>query len=91
MFALFDKGETAGLTTVVEEVTAAAETQLHAARALRRKVPRTALPAMLIATLGDHYLLRLRESGHNPFSPMVQGRSRGAMLRMAFNAALGRY
>lgn len=91
VFALFDKGETAGLTTVVEEVTEVAATHLRAARALRRTVPRAALPAMLVATLGDHYLLRLRQSGSNPFSPMVQGRSRGAMLRMGINAALGRY
>lgn len=91
VFALFDKGETAGLTTVVEEVAMTAATHLRAARTLRREVPRAALPAMLIATLGDHYLTRLRQSGYNPFKPMVQGRGRTAMLRMAINAARGRY
>lgn len=90
-FTLFDKGDTMGLAPVVAEVTAAAIAHLQSARALRRQVPRKALPAMLIATLSDHYIHRLKQCGHNPFRLSAQPRSRAAMLRIAVNAALGRY
>lgn len=91
VFALFDRGDTDGLSQVCEEIATSAASHLRAARTLRREVPRKALPAILIATIGDHYLARLRRGGCNPFRPQVQGRGRRVMLRIAANAALGRY
>jgi Phytoene/squalene synthetase len=91
VFVLFDKGDTSGLSQVCEEIATSAASHLRAARAMRRDVPRIALPAILIATIGDHYLARLRRSGYNPFRSQVQGRGRRVMLRIAANAALGRF
>lgn len=90
-WALFETGETAGVTEVVRQVIDAAEDHLRQARHYRQSIPRAALPVMLIATLADHYLTRLRQSGNNPFGLSVRGRSRRAMIRLAVNAAIGRF
>ncbi len=90
-WALFETGETAGVTEVVRQVIDAAENHLRQARHHRRSIPRAALPVMLIATLADHYVSRLRQSGNNPFEPNARGRSRRAMIRLAVNAAIGRF
>ena len=91
VWTLFERGETDGLAQVVEWVAAKADETLRAARALRRDVPRAAVPALLVATLADAYLARLARCRFNPFAAAVQRRPGSALARMALNASRGRY
>ncbi|MFO1128349.1 MAG: squalene/phytoene synthase family protein [Rhodospirillales bacterium] len=89
--ALFERGAVAGLDRVVERVAAEAEGRLSAGRALRREIPRAALPVLLVAPLADAYLSRLARCRFDPFAPPVQRRPNAALVRIAVNAARGRY
>lgn len=89
--ALFAHGRTEGLAQVVEWVAEEAAERLRAGRSFRREVPRAALPALLVATLADTYLARLARCRFDPYAPGVQRRPATALLRMAANAARGRY
>ena len=71
-FALFEKGFVPGLDKVVAAVSDRAVFHLVRARDARGKVPRSALPAFLPATLASRYLKRIAAAGHNPFSTRVQ-------------------
>ncbi len=91
VFALFEKGSVPGLSQVVEAVATVAWEHLKAARAQRSGIARNALPALLVATLADHYLAQLRRCNYDPFDRLVGGRSKTILLRVAFNASLGRF
>ncbi len=91
VWALFEHGRTEGLAQVVEWIATEADTRLRSARALHRDVPHAAIPALLAATLADAYLVRLARSRYDPFAPAVQQRPNSALIRMALNAARGRY
>jgi phytoene synthase len=91
VWALFERGRTHGLVQVVQWVAAEADTHLRAARALRHDVPRAGLPALLLATLADAYLACLARCRYDPFAAAVQQRPPSALVRLALNAARGRY
>lgn len=59
---------TPALARVVLSVLDRADDHLGEVHALRREVPRRALPALLPATLAAMYLRRLRRAGGNPFA-----------------------
>ncbi len=50
---------------VIERLAGAAREHLRAARARRREIPRTALPALLPATLADAYLRRIERAAYD--------------------------
>lgn len=89
--ALYERGSTAGLAAVVRTVSEVAQAHLRAAREARRTVPKRALPAVLVATLADGYLRRLRDAGYDPFDARVQQRGAGMLLSVAANHVRGRY
>ncbi len=89
--ALYERGTTAGLADVVRTVSEVAQEHLHAAREARRSLPKRALPAVLVATLADGYLRRLRAAGYDPFDARVQRRGAGMLLSVATNHVRGRY
>ncbi len=91
VFALFEKGSVPGLSQVVEAVATVAWEHLKAARAQRGRIARSALPALLVATLADHYLAQLRRCNYDPFDRLVGDRSKTILLRVAVNASLGRF
>jgi NADH dehydrogenase [ubiquinone] 1 alpha subcomplex assembly factor 6 len=55
----------------VIELAAAASRHLQAARALRNRIPRSALPALLPAVIARRSLNRLKRAGNNPFDPAL--------------------
>jgi phytoene synthase len=69
----------------------AAGQHLAAARRPARAVPRKALPALLLARLGDLYLKRLRRAGGDPFAAQVQAPAPGRVWRLAWGHWRGRY
>lgn len=79
------------LREIVRHLADAAQTHLAAARRLRPKVPRAALPALLPAVIADHSLKRLRRADWNPFDPtlaipdpLVTWRLASAVLRRTY-------
>jgi phytoene synthase len=68
-----------------------AETHLQAARALRRYVPRAALPALLPAVLAAADLRRLWRAGFDPFAPSIARADPWRAWRLAIATAAGRY
>jgi phytoene synthase len=90
IWSLFENGRTPGLPRVVEALAGTAQAYLQRARDTKQ-VPVAATPLLLLATFADHYLARLRRAGFDPFAPGVAQRGRSALLRVALNAALGRF
>jgi phytoene synthase len=88
---LFELRSSAALRRVCGVLGEAAEQHLKAARRPAREVPRAALPALLIARLGDLYARRLRKAGFDPFAPEVQTPAPGRVWRMAWANWRGRY
>jgi len=87
----FDHGSTTGLAQAVRPVAARAADRIAAARRYRRKLPRSALPALLPATLAEAYLRELRVAGYDPFA-LAATRSRPRhSIRLALSALLRRY
>ncbi len=79
------------LAAPVAEVAAAARGHLAQARALRPRLGRSALPALLPATLAEVYLERLRRAAYNPFDDRIEASPLSLQLRLTVAAALGRY
>ncbi|QJE72723.1 squalene/phytoene synthase family protein [Aerophototrophica crusticola] len=89
--ALFDGKAGPGLAAVVKEVAAVARDHLAQARALRREVPKVALPALLPATLADLYLGVLAREGHDPSAARVQLQNPFRQVRLGWAALTGRW
>ncbi len=89
--ALFRLKPSPELAGPVAEVAATARRHLAQARALRPQLPRTALPALLPATLAHVYLNRLRSTAYNPFDHRLEASPVAMQLRLIVAAALGRY
>jgi phytoene synthase len=70
-------------------VPAAARKAIEAARALRRSVPRTALPALLPLRLADRYLGRIERRGHDPRAAALPDPL--AAARLSWGRLVGRY
>lgn len=88
---LFELRSSTALTQVVAQVATRAGEHLSAARALRSRVPRRALSALLPATLATHYLRTLRRCGYDPFHPAVQGQSGTRAWRLLLASLTGRF
>lgn len=81
----------AALRPVVREVAEVAREHLGQARAVRRDVPRAAVPALLGATLADIYLSVLAGEDHEVMAARVQMPHPMRQLRLAWAAMRGRY
>ena len=79
------------LSAVARDIAVAARGHLSAARALRREVPRAALPVLLPAVLAEGYLKTLARAGHDPLTPGLAARAPIAAWRVSLAAFLGRY
>lgn len=73
------------------EVADAARRHLEDARALRRDVPKAALPALLPAVLATLHLDVLAREGFDPFAARVQMPNPFRQLRLGWAALRGRY
>lgn len=89
--ALFECKPEPGLPKVVEDVADAARTLLKQARSLRREVPKAALPALLPATLADHWLGRMERAGYDVMSPALLRPSVHRPLAVGWAATIGRW
>ncbi len=88
---LFEMRSTPELRPVVAEVAATARDHLSQARALRREVPRAALPALLPAVLADTYLDVIAREGNDPFAARVLMPNPFRQAKLAWAAVRGRY
>jgi phytoene synthase len=88
---VFELRSSPALRRVTGVLLDAAEQQLTAARRGAREVSRKALPALLLARLGDLYLKRLRKAGADPFAAEVQAPAPGRVWRLAWGNWRGRY
>lgn len=79
------------VAATVREVAALARRHLDEARALRRAVPKAALPALLPAVLASLHLDVLAREGFDPFAPRVQMPNPFRQLRLGWAALRGRY
>lgn len=89
--ALFEGRPGPGLAAVARDIAGRAVEHLDAARALRRDVPRGALPALLPAVLADAHHRRLARVGHDLFAPELRQPLPFDVLRLTFAAWRGRY
>lgn len=80
-----------GLAKVARELADRATEHLAAARALRRDVPREALPALLPAVLATRHHRRLTRAGFDLFTPDLQRPLPFDVLHLTFAAWRGRY
>jgi phytoene synthase len=88
---LFELRPEPGLAAVAAAVAARAREHLDAARALRRDVPRAAVPALLPVVLAARYLGRLAQAGNDPFAPRLAQPDGGKIWRLSLAALRGRY
>lgn len=75
----------------VQDIAVHARDHLEKARALRDSVPKTALPALLLAPLTDMYLRRLAKAAYDPFDTHLTLPGRFVGIRLAMTMMLGRY
>lgn len=87
----FELRSSAALTQIVERIAGSARGHLAAARALRSKVPRGAVPALLSAVLAWPHLRRLAKAGYDPFMADRARPDTLASWRLALAALTGRY
>ncbi|ALG71515.1 phytoene synthase [Azospirillum thiophilum] len=88
---LFAGRSTPELRPVVGEITAVARKHLGEARALRRQVPKAAIPALLPATLADLHLGVIAREGNDVFAPRVLLPNPFRQIRLGWAALRGRY
>lgn len=88
---LFELRSTPELRAVVGDVALVARKHLREARALRRSVPRAALPALLPAVLADLHLGVIAREGNDVFAPRVLLPNPFRQMRLGWAALLGRY
>jgi len=79
------------LASAVAALADVARAELTAARAVRGRVPRAALPALLPAVLADGHLKRLERARYNVFDPRLAQRPGLLSARLALAALRGRY
>jgi phytoene synthase len=88
---LFAGRSTPQLRPVVGEIAEVARKHLAEARALRREMPKAAVPALLPATLADLHLGVIAREGHDVFAPRVMLANPFRQLRLGWAAMRGRY
>jgi phytoene synthase len=79
------------LAAAVRALAKRARGHLRDARAHRRDVAKSALPALLPAVLADGHLGRLARAGYDVFDPHLSARPGLLSARLAWHAAIGRY
>lgn len=79
------------LETAIANLADIAHAELTAARAVRHKVPRAAIPALLPAVLADGHLKRLERARYNVFDPRLAQRPGLLSARLAVAAMRRRY
>ena len=89
--ALFAGRGSVQLGEIVSAIASRAMVHLNAACALRRQVPRAALPALLPGVLAAADLRRLRRAGHDVFAPSLQRPDPLRSWRLAWAMLRGRY
>ena len=80
-----------GRPLVPAEIAVAASRHLASARAQRRAITRSALPALLPAILAERSLTRLQRAGFDPFDPALAVRDTMQSWRLALAALRNRY
>ena len=88
---LFELRSTPALRGVVGQVAERAAVHLGEARALRARVPRQALPALLPATLASQSLATLKKVGYDPFDASVRAQPPGRAWRLWWGNLRRRY
>ena len=88
---LFELRSTPALRGVVGQVAERAAAHLGDARALGARVPKQALPALLLATLASQSLATLEKAGYNPFDVGVQAQLPGRAWRLWWGNLRRRY
>lgn len=76
---------------VVERLAGAARQHLRAARGRRREIAKTALPALLPATLADIYLARIEKAGYDVFGAEAAINAPAPAWRPILNGLIGRF
>lgn len=89
--ALFRAPNDPSLAGAIGVLAAEARVDLEEARALRPRVPRSALPALLPALFADAHLKRLRRVGYDPFAPALARPMPAAPLRLLWRRLRGVY
>jgi phytoene synthase len=88
---ILQEGFTSAVSEAVQAVAEMAEEHIRDARALRKDLPKAALPALYLAVQAEDFLHRLKQCGYNPASPkMERGRAPRA-LKLWWANALKRY
>jgi phytoene synthase len=82
---------TPALRSATAELAAAASGHLGAARAHRAEIPRSALPALLLAVVAQRSLLRLKRAVYDPFDPALAIPDPLQSWRLAAAALFNRY
>jgi NADH dehydrogenase [ubiquinone] 1 alpha subcomplex assembly factor 6 len=78
------------LCSAVAEIAAAAEAHLRSARAMRKYVPRRAVPALLPGAIADWSLRRLRRAAYDPFDADLASSTPLQTWRLLATALLNR-
>ncbi len=79
------------LPAVIEKIAGLADRALIEARQRWHGIPKQAAPALLLATLAEQDLRRLRKSGYNAFAPNLQRRHPGDVFKLILNGFRGSY
>jgi NADH dehydrogenase [ubiquinone] 1 alpha subcomplex assembly factor 6 len=82
---------TPALRAAVREIAAAAARHLRTAREGRAAIPRSAIAALLPATVADRFLARLRRTEYDPFAPALVMPDPLQIWRLAAAALLKRF
>lgn len=88
---LFAGRSSAELRSVVGEIADVARRHLDEARALRRQVPKAAVPALLPATLADLHLGVIARERNDVFAPRVLLPNPFRQMKLGWAAMRGRY
>ncbi len=89
--AAFGGAPAPALRRVIEQVADRAAGYLAAARSARGEVSRAALPVLLLGTLAELYLKRLKQSGFDPASPRLAVGIPRKQITLLLRAGLGRF
>jgi NADH dehydrogenase [ubiquinone] 1 alpha subcomplex assembly factor 6 len=88
---LFELHPSRALAAIAERLAMAAWDRLARARSVRAKVSRTALPALLPASLAGRHLNRLRRARYDVFNPRFARPNTQAAMVLTLAAITGRY
>ena len=69
----------------ISDVSGLAKNSIESARSQRRAIPRTAIPALLPATLAENYLLILKRASNDPFKVRTYRLAPWGMVKLIVN------